>query len=183
MQQRNFLCPKLGLGGGAGAVWEELDNERKRWQDPHSCNALEINALSIGPLCISNSIYSYCSKNKYENDTLFFFLLLTPYFWTKDKPKFSSRIKTYTLQNVVPTVFNILLHFCISFLFGATLLCKCIHGWRPSAILWANCIHLHSQMRRQVCLNFFTNWNELHHKQSKSLIRFLIIVSFCSNLW
>ena len=73
MQQRNFLCPKLGLGGGAGAVWEELDNERKRWQDPHSCNALEINALSIGRLCISTSVYSYCSKNKYENDTLFFF--------------------------------------------------------------------------------------------------------------
>ena len=57
MQQRNFLCPKLGLGGGAGAVWEELDNERERWQDPHSynaleINALEINALSIGRLCI-----------------------------------------------------------------------------------------------------------------------------------
>ena len=74
MQQRNFLCPKLGLGGGAGAVWEELDNERERWQDPHSCNALEINALSIGPLCISNSVLLL------KKQVCKIFLLLTPYF-------------------------------------------------------------------------------------------------------
>ena len=80
MQQRNFLCPKLGLGGGAGAVWEELDNERERWQDPHSCNALEINALSIGPLCISTSVYSYCSKNISMKMTPSSFLPLTPFF-------------------------------------------------------------------------------------------------------
>ena len=159
MQQRNFLCPKLGLGGGAGAVWEELDNERERWQDPHSCNALEINALSIRPLCISTSVYSYCSKNISMKMTPSSFLLLIPFFWKKDKQSFPV---TILYQNIHIThccshLFNILLHFCISFLFCANLLCKCIHGWRPSAILWANCIHLHSQMQGQVCLNFFTN--------------------------
>ena len=155
MQQRNFLCPKLGLGGGAGAVWEELDNERERWQDPHSCNALEINALSIGPLCIG--ILLLLKNQKYKKDTLFFFIPITLFLNERQNKVFQSTycIKTYTLHNLVATVFNILLHFCISFLFGATLLCKCIHRWRPSAILWANCIHLHSQMRRQVCLIFF----------------------------
>ena len=175
MQQRNFLCPKLGLGGGAGAVWEELDNERERWQDPHSCNALEINALSIGPLCISTSVYSYCSKNISMKMTLSsFFTRYTLLLKERQYKVFHSTycIKTYTLHNVVPTVFNILLHFCISFLFCANLLCKCIHGWRPSAILWANCIHLHSQMWLQVCLKFFLCKLKFTRpgKQCKSLI-------------
>ena len=88
-------------------------------------------------------------------------------------------IKTYTLHNDVHAVFKILLHFCISFLFGATLLCKCIHGWRPSAILWANCIHLHSQMWLQVCLKFFLCKLKFTRpgKQCKSLIWIVIFFS------
>ena len=152
-----------------------MNSEERKWM---SLSYQESSPLSLLPL--SPPYIPIAKKYKYENDTLFFFTPNTLFLKESQNKVFQSTycIKTY------PTVKNILLHFCISFLFCANLLCKCIHGWRPSAILWANCIHLYSQMRRQVCLNFFykLKWTR-PSKQCKSLIWVLIFVSYRSNLF